>query len=78
MMDLNNFLFKSKFCSYEPINMDDCKSIIDIRSSRNDSVLNTIDNSLEAQKEYFNSYQKRYKKNRKSIIKYFTTTRKTI
>ena len=60
MMDFDNLTIKTKFCNYIPITIDDCKSIIDIRSSRNDSVLNPIDYSLDAQEEYFHSYYKRF------------------
>ena len=69
MMDFVNLNVKTKFCNYIPINLNDSKSIIEIRSSRRDSVLNTIDDSLKSQETYFRSYQKRFIKEREIYYK---------
>ena len=60
MMVLDDMNIKTKFCSYKPIQLSDCKEIIRIRSSRDDSVLNTIESSLSNQEAYFKSYYERF------------------
>ena len=60
MMAIDKMNIKTKFCSYKPIELDDCKDIVRIRSGRDDSVLKTIDNSISKQEAYFNSYHGRF------------------
>ena len=69
MMVLDDMNIKTKFCSYKPIELSDCKEIIRIRSSRNDSVLNTIDPSLSNQEAYFKSYHERFIKQHEFYFK---------
>ena len=60
-MDFNFKSFTTKLCSYKPVDLSDSKTILDIRKSREDSVLKNISYSSVDQDAYLESYYQRFK-----------------
>ena len=60
-MDFNFQSFTTKFCSYKTVDLSDSKTILDIRKSREDSVLKNISYSSVDQDAYLESYYQRFK-----------------
>ena len=76
-MDFKKNTFKTKFCMYTPIELSDSKSIVDIRTGRDDSALKKIKFSIADQNLYYKSYYEKFVKNQEIYYKISLVNDKT-